>query len=945
MKYYYMYFSLLLFTSLMVILSSCLPEGTDTTAPVITITGASDGETLTTTVGTSITIPTATVNDNVDEDISVTTTITVEESTVTSVDFDTIGDYVITFSATDTAGNTVTATVTISVIAEGTDTTAPVITITGASDGETLTTTVGTSITIPIATATDDVDGNVDLLTTIEVGGSTVTSVDFNNVGDYVITFSATDTAGNTATAMVTISVIAEGTDTTAPVITITGASDGETLTTTVGTSITTPTATATDDVDEDISVTTTIEVGGATVDSVDFNNVGDYVITFSATDTAGNTATAMVTISVIAEGTDTTAPVITITGASDGETLTTTVGTSITIPTATVNDNVDEDISVTTTIEVGGATVDSVDFNNVGDYVITFSATDTAGNTATATVTISVEADTTAPVITITGASDGETLTTTVGTSITIPTATVNDNVDEDISVTTTIEVGGATVDSVDFNNVGDYVITFSATDTAGNTATATVTISVEADTTAPVITITGASDGETLTTTVGTSITTPTATVNDNVDEDISVTTTIEVGGATIDSVDFNNVGDYVITFSATDTAGNTATATVTISVEADTTAPVITITGASDGETLTTTVGTSITTPTATVNDNVDEDISVTTTIEVGGATVDSVDFNNVGDYVITFSATDTAGNTATATVTISVEADTTAPVITITGASDGETLTTTVGTSITTPTATVNDNVDGDISVTITIEVGGATVDSVDFNNVGDYVITFSATDTAGNTATAMVTISVLNTLLKDKMASKSYDYTGHQTFTDSIDDQIMASASIANATSKNVIVAGRFNVSSVSGNQIIFEAGGGAKGLVIAIEDDNFVVFVGLVDMDNTAEFDIDANLTANTDYAFVIAIDLDNDKVTVWLEQVADPNKIAINVAAKMEITFTEDSWAGNDAVGIGIKGNDVQGGYTDSDTLQNTLTTPVNDMIVIYANQQVNTP
>ena len=375
-------------------------------------------------------------------------------------------------------------------------------------------------------------------------------------------------------------------------------------------------------------------------------------------------------------------------------------------------------------------------------------------------------------------------------------------------------------------------------------------------------------------------------------------------------------------------------------------DTTAPAITITGANDGDTLTTSVENPITIPTATATDNVDGSVTVTTTIAIERSLVSSVDFNTIGDYVITFSATDAAGNTATAMVTISVtgNTDTTAPVITITGASDGDTLTTTVGNPITTPIATAIDDVDEDITVIITIKVGALTVDFVNFNNAGDYVITFSATDNEGNRATAMITISVSN-LLNSKTVSIIYDYTEPQTFTDSIDDQIMASASIANATSKNVIVAGRFNVSSVSGNQIIFEAGGGAKGLVIAIEDDNFVVFVGLADMDNTAEFDIDANLTANTDYAFVIAIDLDNDKVTVWLEQVADPNKIAINVAAKMEITFTEDSWAGNDAVGIGIKGNDVQGGYTDSDTLQNTLTTPVNNMIVIYANQQVNTP
>ena len=88
------------------------------------------------------------------------------------------------------------------------DTTPPVITLNGNA-----------SMTLPYnsayneqgATAVDDVDGNVD----VTISGA----VDNAQLGEYTLTYSATDSSGNTASTSRMVSVI----DTTAPVITLNG--------------------------------------------------------------------------------------------------------------------------------------------------------------------------------------------------------------------------------------------------------------------------------------------------------------------------------------------------------------------------------------------------------------------------------------------------------------------------------------------------------------------------------------------------------------------------------------------------------------------------------------------------------------------------------------------------------------------------------------------------
>ncbi len=325
--------------------------------------------------------------------------------------------------------------------------------------------------------------------------------------------------------------IIASATpDTTAPVITLNGATP---VNLELGSTYTEQGATATDDVDGDISAN--IIVGG---DTVDTNTVGTYVITYNVSDAAGNAATEVTrTVNVTP---DVTIPVITLIGPS---TVNLTVGDAYTDQGATATDNIDGDISAN--IVVGG---DAVNPNTVGTYVVTYNVSDAAGNAAAeVTRTVNVAADTTAPVITLVGAS---TINLNVGDTYTEQGATATDNVDGDISAN--IVIGG---DTVNTSAAGTYVVTYNVSDAAGNAATeVTRTVNVAADTTAPVITLTGAT---TINLIVGDTYTEQGATATDNIDGDISAN--IVIGG---DAVNTAVAGTYIVTYNVNDAAGNAAT-----------------------------------------------------------------------------------------------------------------------------------------------------------------------------------------------------------------------------------------------------------------------------------------------------------------------------------------------------------------------------------------------
>ena len=153
-------------------------------------------------------------------------------------------------------------------------------------------------------------------------------------------------------------------------------------------------------------------------------------------------------------------------------------------------------------------------------------------------------------------------------------------------------------------------------------------------------------------------------------------------------------------------------------------DTTPPTITMVGA---EAINHEQGTTYDDQGASASDSVDGAVSVSSSGEVG---------NTAGVYTITYSASDAAGNTATATRTITV-ADTQPPVISLIGDSE---VSHEQGANYIDAGASASDLVDGDVEVLISGDVD---------DEVGEYTVTFTATDAADNSATQTRLVTVVS----------------------------------------------------------------------------------------------------------------------------------------------------------------------------------------------------
>ena len=315
--------------------------------------------------------------------------------------------------------------------------------------------------------------------------------------------------------------------DTEEPVITLYG---NEIISVQLGSNYTELSATANDNVDGVLAVTTT--------GTVDTDTEGSYTVTYTATDAAGNVATETRTVNIVASVTDATPPVITLDG---NAIITIVIGDSFTDPGATAVDAVDGTLMVTTS-----GTVD----DTIGRYTLVYTATDAAGNTASKIRTINILSapDTTAPVTTLTGAAE---ITIDANSIFTDPGATATDNIDGAVTVNTT--------GIVDINTPGTYTLSYSAVDSSGNDATVVTRTVIVPDTTAPVITLT---DGSIINLFVGENFNEPGATAVDDKDGII----TVNISG---DTVDTSATGIYTLIYTATDTSNNETSVTRTVNV----------------------------------------------------------------------------------------------------------------------------------------------------------------------------------------------------------------------------------------------------------------------------------------------------------------------------------------------------------------------------------------
>jgi len=194
-----------------------------------------------------------------------------------SVDPNTLGTYTITYSATDAAGNTSTATRTVNVI----DTTAPDVVVNGVNP---IDVELGSNYTDSGAVVTD-----LDTFTL-----TTDSDVDTSVVGTYSVVYTATDASGNVGTATRIVNVV----DTTPPVITSSDTFVADENQTAIGT------VTATDLQTVTFTVSGTelqITSGGVLtfVEAPDYETKNVYTATVTATDASSNSSTQDITVNV----------------------------------------------------------------------------------------------------------------------------------------------------------------------------------------------------------------------------------------------------------------------------------------------------------------------------------------------------------------------------------------------------------------------------------------------------------------------------------------------------------------------------------------------------------------------------------------------------------------------------------------------------------------------
>ena len=500
---------------------------------------------------------------------------------------------------------------------------------------------------------------------------------------------------------------------------------------------------------------------------------LGPNVLTLTARDAAGNTATDILTVTYAPP--DTTVPAVTITSPTATPTHTATA-TPLTLG-GTASDNVGV-TQVTWINDRGGSgtatgttawTAPGIPLL-LGPNVLTLTARDAAGNTATDILTVTyAPPDTTVPAVTITSPTATPTHTATA-TPLTLG-GTASDNVGV-TQVTWINDRGGSgtatgttawTAAGIPLL-LGPNVLTLTARDAAGNTATDILTVTyAPPDTTVPAVTITS-----------------PTATPTHT-----ATATPLTLGGTASDNVGVTQVtwindrggsgtatgttawtapgiplllGPNVLTLTARDAAGNTATDILTVTyAPPDTTVPAVTITS-----------------PTATPTHT-----ATATPLTLGGTASDNVGVTQVtwindrggsgtatgttawtaagiplllGPNVLTLTARDAAGNTATDILTVTyAPPDTTVPAVTITSPTATPTHTATA--TPLTLGGTASDNV-GVTQVTWINDRGGSgtatgttawTAAGIPLL-LGPNVLTLTARDAAGNTATDILTVT-------------------------------------------------------------------------------------------------------------------------------------------------------------------------------------------------------
>lgn len=489
-------------------------------------------------------------------------------------------------------------------------------------------------------------------------------------VGSTTVTFTVTDEGLNTATCSIVFTV----NDVEAPVIDCSDAASPISVGTDGPTDCFATISFQVDATDNcEYTINNDYNAQSSTNGTLNFSDQfapGSYTVVFTATDPAGNSVTCNVDITVV----DDDAPVLTCadqTFNNDPNQCDAVVNYSL--PTAL--DNCDGDVSGSVVLVSGPAPGSTFP---VGTTPVEYSVTDAAGNTATCTFLITVD-DNENPVIT--SCASNTTVALDAACSATVPDLTA--------STSFTDNCPGATISQspaagTPVNGEQTVTVTITVTDASANSVQCTADVFFE-DQTAPTINTCPADVASlaTSTTTTGDCVADYTASidVSDNCSFDVDYEA-VNVDGTTLtgsiavsaSSGVFNftinglPLGDNTITYTVTDEGGNTDVCSNTVTVEDDE-SPVITCPGAIVQDNDPDTCGAQIQI-TVSATDNcaytITNDYDVTQSSNNGDLILDAFFPVSLTPITVTFTVTDTAGNTDVCTVDVTIS-DTSAPVL--------------------------------------------------------------------------------------------------------------------------------------------------------------------------------------------------------------------------------------------------------------------------------------
>lgn len=456
----------------------------------------------------------------------------------------------------------------------------------------------------------------------------------------------------------------------------------------------------------------------------------------------------------------DKQAPTVTLGGVTEGTTYNSARSLQI-----TTNDNIWQKlqpVSVTATktidgnttnIDLGSYTVDSANhvmskaFSEDGIYNVTVKAVDAAGNTDTKTISFTI--DRTAPVISMTGVKEGA----YSSNPVTVTFQSVESFFDtNNVKITVERKIEGSTYErTLTFNNTGktsnlantftedgDYTITMTAVDRAGNEATPQ-TLSFTVDCTAPSVTLTGTKDYF---------VTNQPVTLDFLVKEAYFETNQVQIRGSrrlangkteainisgwsntgisSSLSNEFMEDGYYTITISATDKAGNNKQQTIHFTI--DTEAPVIGDLSQYDGKYL------SSFELKESLEDLISELSVPTVKMTLNGEAYDGHEITEDGKYTLVIEVVDEVGLSSTKTVEFVI--DKTAPKIIFAGVEDKKTYTEAVRLNL-----SLENESDTIVEILINGEpyelTEGQSSYDISFDTFGDYEVVVLTIDEAGN----------------------------------------------------------------------------------------------------------------------------------------------------------------------------------------------------------------